>query len=860
MSEPSTLSTFLIFARTGVQRAINRSASIKFPALKKKSTDPQTTSVEARARTATKHRSANVSYFRRLCGMWLPIMSLVGIVGLSLNTMFIILGSINLEEMRSAPVLHVSREHYNELAKAAAISNTNDRDHEVESAISNAFSSSCTWQTNAGEALAKQRLDEKGIAAFAPLPSDGQWHGTLAYLSPNGRIRGMHGVGLYLVILNLALTFVVFGMTSKHISGDDPTLVWLWQFPLSRRVLFSSKLIEYMFDSPIIPMSALFYATAVWLCGASFFAGLSIGAMLGLSAGVAAAAVRLAGETFMTQRLSRRTRGVAVALITLIGSTSMLICMIGSNAQFLVGGIIDFANMLPNWFSWNVFTGGIGTKAMMDQGTVWWLVGPVTAIALAIAAVQLAVRLTARGLASGHDSVRSAQPLTWLAATPTGKSRLGTIVWKELLQMRRQPEFVGQVLMAPIGVGLLLYFSGYSTFMDLALKGGMNITIAILAGVSYLLMVAATQMLTSELKNLWLLQCQPRPLADIVRSKARVWAAIAIGVSLPVIGVAIALVPNAAFAILAHVPYLLAMIWLLAELLFGLTALSASVSNEQTVRFRRAMLLPLLVVTRASLAILSMSRWAELGTLATLAILNAAVRQRQLAELNWLSEPVETPPKKFYPMHAVLAIIGFQAIQNAVLGGLVQIPQLSSIAILSIAYCVAAIVVSAICGAWMSQNRLAMPASPRGPALRPIVLGLLASCTAGFLMTMFFRWWNVDHQVSAYAVNGQIRTAAYDKWCLLGLWVVAAPLFEEWIIRGMLYRTLRRSWGIGLSVALSAVLFATLHPAVGAIALLTLGTTTALAVEKTGRLWPSIIIHAVYNLMIWSLWVAQVQS
>ena len=29
---------------------------------------------------------------------------------------------------------------------------------------------------------------------------------------------------------------------------------------------------------------------------------------------------------------------------------------------------------------------------------------------------------------------------------------------------------------------------------------------------------------------------------------------------------------------------------------------------------------------------------------------------------------------------------------------------------------------------------------------------------------------------------------------------------------------------------------------------------TALAYEKTGRLWPSIAIHAGYNFMVWLLW------
>ena len=88
---------------------------------------------------------------------------------------------------------------------------------------------------------------------------------------------------------------------------------------------------------------------------------------------------------------------------------------------------------------------------------------------------------------------------------------------------------------------------------------------------------------------------------------------------------------------------------------------------------------------------------------------------------------------------------------------------------------------------------------------------------------------------------------------MFGIWVIAAPLFEEWIIRGLMYRSLRRTWGIAVSVTLSAILFATLHPVGGCISLITLGVMTALATEKTNRLWPSMTIHAGYNFMIWLL-------
>jgi membrane protease YdiL (CAAX protease family) len=239
--------------------------------------------------------------------------------------------------------------------------------------------------------------------------------------------------------------------------------------------------------------------------------------------------------------------------------------------------------------------------------------------------------------------------------------------------------------------------------------------------------------------------------------------------------------------------------------------------------------------------------------LATLVVFNATVRERQLVELGWLSEPVDSPPKKVYPMHAVVAMMGFLSLMNCLQVGSFQIPELSSTAVVAIAYFASAVLVAAFCWTWLSQNKLSLPQLPHGPALGPIARGLAISCVVGFVVTFFVRWWSVDYQVPAYAINGVVRSADYDKWCLLGMWVFAAPLFEEWVLRGMLYRSLRRNWGVGLSVASSAVLFATLHPAAGAIPLITLGAMTALAVEKTGRLWPSITIHAGYNLMIWWL-------
>ncbi|HEX3601986.1 MAG TPA: CPBP family intramembrane glutamic endopeptidase [Lacipirellulaceae bacterium] len=848
MTQLSTFATLKIFGRTALRRLINRSTSVKFFGWRKTAA----AKADDSARTATLHRSEKVSLVRRALRMWFPAMALFGLVLISFNSLFVLLDSVQLDEARSAPVLRMSPENFERLKQGVAITDEKSREAEIADTFRSAFSSIANWQTQAGIKLAQDRLAEKGIAGFSTLVPDSRWGGTLAYLSPEGRVRGLRAVGLYLAFINFVMLCTVFGLMCKNISSTDPALTWLWQFPVSRRVLFTAKLVEYVFDSPVLPVAALFYVTILCLSAAIFWQGLEIGILLAASAAVFSAAMRLAVEVFITQRLGRRTRGAIVAMAGGFGGLTMLIVMTGCNAQFLVESFINVASAMPTSLAWNPFTAGIGTEAMMNQVAGWWIVAPIATIVACILSVALAVRLTANGLACCQDSLRSSHSPA--QSSVESRSKLGVLAWKEWLQIRRQPELSGQVLATPLGIAFMLYIAGYRSVTDFATNGGANIATTILVGCSYMLMIAATQMLTSEFKVLWLLQCQPRPLADIVRSKARVWAGIAIALSVPFIVGSIVMMPATAAAILVRVPFLFAALWLTAELIFALTALAASVTNEQKVTFRRSYWLTALVVSHASFAIYSHSWWMQLGALATLLVLNAAVRERALVELSWLSEPVETPPTQIYPMHAIFALVGFQTVMGAISAALVQRSDISTTANLAISYVGSAVVVSVACWYWMWQNELStLPAVRRGPVLKPICWGLVSSCAAGLAVTMFLRIWNVNPQLPANALTSNLEHAAYDKWCLFSMWVIAAPLFEEWIIRGLMYHSLRRNWSILLSVSVTALLFATLHPVAGCISLLTLGTMTALATEKTKRLWPSMMIHAGYNFMIWLL-------
>ena len=78
--------------------------------------------------------------------------------------------------------------------------------------------------------------------------------------------------------------------------------------------------------------------------------------------------------------------------------------------------------------------------------------------------------------------------------------------------------------------------------------------------------------------------------------------------------------------------------------------------------------------------------------------------------------------------------------------------------------------------------------------------------------------------------------------------VVLAPLFEETIFRGALLPVLAAKLGPLVGALVSGLLFAMAHISVGELAPLTvLGVGLGLVRLRSGRLWPSVLMHGLWN-------------
>jgi len=98
-----------------------------------------------------------------------------------------------------------------------------------------------------------------------------------------------------------------------------------------------------------------------------------------------------------------------------------------------------------------------------------------------------------------------------------------------------------------------------------------------------------------------------------------------------------------------------------------------------------------------------------------------------------------------------------------------------------------------------------------------------------------------------------IESSIYTRLATAFVAVFTAPLAEELIYRGLLYRALERAAGMGVAIALVSLLFAGVHvfqyrnniAVIIVITVLSITLTVTRAI--TGRVLPAFIIHLVFN-------------
>jgi membrane protease YdiL (CAAX protease family) len=81
--------------------------------------------------------------------------------------------------------------------------------------------------------------------------------------------------------------------------------------------------------------------------------------------------------------------------------------------------------------------------------------------------------------------------------------------------------------------------------------------------------------------------------------------------------------------------------------------------------------------------------------------------------------------------------------------------------------------------------------------------------------------------------------------------ILMAPFAEEYLFRGLLFRTLDRQWGGGwTAVAGAAAFFAIYHPLLSWLPVALVGAANCVLFKRSGRLAPAILLHMTYNAVV----------
>jgi len=670
---------------------------------------------------------------------------------------------------------------------------------------------------------------------------------------------------LGLLVLTFVPMFVCLwlGMNNKDLGQVEWSFEWLYGFPVSTRALLASRLFVYSVFNPPVWMFIFPFLIMVYFTAGCGFAAIPLGlaATLYLS-GLAGSATMLL-EVLLRKFLSLSQLKNLQALFTVLGTIFLLLYLASLFSQPLEAFLVGQAKELPASFTWNPLSFYLLLGAPHSNPAEAMTVGALMAvIAFGTAAVALffAEFFIREGLlkSSGpYQGIRRQKTATQSAGWLSG------VAANEMILLRRDRNLLVQVLVSPLIV-VAYYFLVNSSMISSA-TGNFHhaATMAFVIG-SYVLMSSAMPVLTRENKTLWQLMTFPRELSSILVEKTQVWAVFAL------------LYAGTILLVLAHFNHHLHPSALLDAFLalygVGLYAFIAAgigimgtnaLETEVRARFRPEMVyLYMILVAMYAVTIYTPSVWSKFAQVVLSTLLAYALWQKVKDVSPYLLDPAEKPARALSLADGMMAALAFFVLQGLLGFFFSQSTSMPLAMQVVLTYVIAGFLVFVLCLAifssqkiphvWQSVGLSRAPGTVM-PIGKAVVIGLAYGGAAALGAMIYLhvvdlvpQWhiWKQDAEMSAL-----LRRADNPLW-ICGLAVIAAPLFEEFIFRGLVFQGLRRSTGPFWAVLASAALFAMVHPPFSVIPVFGLGIATALSFQRSGFLLAPILTHATYNACV----------
>jgi len=642
-------------------------------------------------------------------------------------------------------------------------------------------------------------------------------------------------------VLILAILLLALGTSNAELSQAGWSMEWLFTFPVPTRGLLLAKIGEYGLTSiftwfTVFPLSSTVFWNAGWGAWA-----LLAGALATLLVAFSIASVRVLIETTLRKRFPLHRVKNVQALCTL-GGTICLFTVFGllargkpPDALFRIADSIGGALLYSP-------TGAIVQLATSVGGGIVLLGWSVLTMGLCLAAAEA---LLSDGLISAGGPYQGDR-----RARRTRSRGVGGILGKDLHLLLRDRNFMMQTIILPIII------VGFQLVVNPSLMGtGSGRRIAVLAfGVgAYVLAFGGFSVLTAERNALWLLFSLPQKLERLFQRKTILWAGLAALYATAVL--AVGWRPSAATTVVEWAAPAFALIGVvlhafLAGAMGVLGADPFETEIHKKVRPEWSMLY-MLVAANYGMTLATGDFWTVLVLHVVLAFLVFAMWERVRARLPYLLDPSARPVRRIEASDGLVATFLFFCLQQVLVMGAAAMGVPASVSTAG-AYGIAGFVtlLAVLYSFWRLRVTLVVhDLGLRFPRLGSLALGVVFGLAAASFAALYEAWMPGVHEVSE---EGRSFLRAHEDWrnAYFVLAVLFAPVIEEFLFRGLLFRGLQRAMRTPFAVVASAMLFALIHPQISVLPVFVLGVLTAMVFSSTRSIWAAIATHMTYNLVV----------
>ncbi len=688
------------------------------------------------------------------------------------------------------------------------------------------------------------------------------------WVTPGAEPEMLGGLAIVLLTLFLGLFFATAGNANQDLGRVEWSLEWLFTFPVRARSLFLAQLLEHTLLHPFswFVCGPLFF-TIYWSSG---MGGWSIPAAIAatLMMNTCLAVVRVPGEIWLRKSFALSTLKNIQAACTVLGLVTLYVVF-----------YLALAQDLPHWFRHTA--SAAGALAWLPPALpLWWTstaMAPWIPCSLVAVGATLLLVTSARGsealvggglLRAGgayQGSRRDESP----GQVPRSLSPLGRgILGKEIQLLLRDRSFFVQTLIVPFLVIGFQFFFNRSTIQASATDWRHGATFAFSVG-AYCLIFGGSSALSVEAKSLWLLYTFPQRLSSMFREKATLWAVV--GSFYVLVTLAIVLwseqveiswndAGSIAMALIGIVIY--------AFIAVGMGILGTNPLDQNVQRRLKvgSIYLYMMLASMYCYGIYAPQMWQKFVLLVLCSLLAYAIWQKVNDHCPYLMDPSSSPTPRIALSDGLIAVLAFFVIQAMSMVLLEALHMRRGVAQslggrMTLSFVVAGSVVTLASLVTFWRRGVADLRGSLGLSWPPSLRSLGATITAGFggglmaalvavsyllLLTMVpaLQPWREE------LLEFTARNPGPGRLWFAIMAIGAAPLFEEFLFRGLVYGGLRRTFPKLTAAIASAAVFAVVHPPLGFLPVFSLGLVTAWIYERTGRLLTPILAHMTYNTIV----------